>query len=183
MKFKDLHLRIFNGVYWWMLFGVGLVLASLGIWILISPLAWHSTISIVIASGLAFFGFFEIGFLIGNYKIVKQWGLTLIEGVIDLLLAFYLIKFSLLGTTIMPVVIGLWLLFRGSMVINYTTNFKGFKFLDWAWIILTTILIALLPLLFIEGAIIRYVDPLVWTSLCFILSGLFRSYLSLKLRL
>jgi uncharacterized membrane protein HdeD (DUF308 family) len=181
MKTKEFNFLGFSNQYWWLMFSAGVLFVCLGVWILASPVHRYESLGLLFAFGLIFSGFFEIIFAVGNHRSLQKWGLTLLAGIVDLFLGIYLIKVPLLTLMIMPLVLGLWLLFRGCMAINSTLSLRAYGVLDWVWLLFTGALIILLTLLIMGSPLVDFVNPVIWTAFCFILSGLFRVYLSLQL--
>ena len=182
MKAKVFNFYTFYMQYWWLMFSLGVLFVCLGIWILASPVQMYEPIGWFFAFGLTFSGAFEIIFAIGNSKFLQRWGLTLLGGIIDLALGIYLLKVPMLTLMIMPVVIGLWMLFRGCMAIDAVLQFRLFGILYWLWLIITGGLIIVLSLLILGRPLFEYVNAVVWTAFCFILCGIFRIYLSMQLK-
>lgn len=182
MKPKNINFIGYNAQYWWLMLLAGVLFVGLGIWILASPVASYLSLSLLFAFGMIFAGFFEIIFAIGNYKTLHGWGWTLAGGLIDLFLGIYLLNYPLLTMVVMPVIMGLWMLFRGCMAIGSSIELRAYGVLDWAWLLLTGVLIVLLSLLIIGSPLFSSVNIVVWTAFAFILSGIFRIYLSLQLK-
>lgn len=182
MKTKEFSFLSFYTQYWWLMFSAGVLFICLGVWILAAPVSMYQSIGMFFAFGLTFSGFFEGIFAVGNYKTLQKWGLTLVGGIIDLALGIYLMKVPMLTLMIMPVVIGLWMLFRGCMAIDNILGFKAFGILYWMWLIVTGGLMILLSLIILGSPLSEFVNAVIWTAFCFILSGIFRIYLSLQLK-
>lgn len=182
MKTKEINFIGYTTQYWWLMFSAGFLFIGLGIWILVSPVASYLSLSLLFAFGMIFSGFFEIVFAAGNYKTLHGWGWTLVGGIIDLFLGLYLLSLPLLTMVIMPIIIGLWMLFRGCMAIGSSLELRAYGILDWAWLLITGILIVILSLLIIGHPLFAAVSIVIWTAFAFVLSGIFRIYLSLQLK-
>jgi uncharacterized membrane protein HdeD (DUF308 family) len=182
MKTQNLKFIGFSSQYWWLMFSIGVLFICLGAWILATPVQTYESTGLIFAYGLTFSGFFEIIFAFGNHKTLHGWGWTLIGGLIDAALGIYLLRVPMLTLMIMPVVIGLWMLFRGCMAIDSTIRFRAYGVLDWLWLLATGLLIILLSSLLLANQLFGFVNVVVWTGFCFILSGVFRIYLSIQLK-
>jgi hypothetical protein len=182
MRIRGFNFLGFSTQYWWLMFSVGVLFICLGGWILASPVDSYMSLGFLFAYGLTFSGLFELIFAIGNHKTLHGWGWTLVGGGIDLALGIYLLKVPMLTLMIMPVVIGLWMLFRGCMAFNSTIELRTLGVLDWAWLFVTGVLIILLSILILGSPFFASINVVVWTAFCFILSGIFRIFLSLQLR-
>ncbi|MNL24488.1 hypothetical protein D3C87_1459230 [compost metagenome] len=182
MQTKDINFIGYNTQYWWLMFSAGVLFIGLGIWILVSPVASYLSLSLLFAFGMIFSGFFEVIFAIGNYKTLHGWGWTLAAGLIDLFLGLYLLNLPLLTMVIMPIIIGLWMLFRGCMAIGSSLELRAYGVLDWVWLLVTGILIVILSLLIIGHPLFAAINLVMWTAFALILSGVFRIGLSLQLK-
>lgn len=182
MKTKNVNFICYDSQYWWLMLAAGILFIGLGIWILASPVSSYLSLSILFACGMLFAGLFEVVFALGNRNSLDGWGWTLAGGMIDLFLGAYLLYLPLLSMVIMPLVMGLWMLFRGCMAIGSSLELRAYGVLDWAWLMVTGILIILLSVLIIGHPLFIAISVVVWTAFAFILSGIFRIYLSLQLK-
>ncbi|WGQ10629.1 DUF308 domain-containing protein [Pedobacter gandavensis] len=168
--------------YWWLMFCAGILFIGLGVWILASPVSSYLSLSLFFAFGMIFSGLFELIFAIGNRKKLHGWAWTMAGGLIDVSLGSYLLNYPLLTMVVMPIIIGLWMMFRGFMAISSSIELRAYGVLDWVWLLLTGILIVVLSLLIIGHPLLATINIVMWTSFAFILSGIFRIFLSLQLR-
>jgi len=168
--------------YWWLMFCSGMLFIVLGIWMLAAPVSSYLSLSLLFAFGMIFAGIFETTFAISNHKRLHGWGWTLSGGLIDIVLGSYLLNFPLLTMVVMPIIIGLWMLFRGFMAISSSIELRAYGVLDWVWLLLTGILIVVLSVLIIGDPFFGDINIVVWTAFAFLLSGIFRILLSLQLR-
>lgn len=182
MKTENLHAADYAAQYWWLMFCAGILFLGLGIWILASPVASYLSLSLLFAFGMIFSGLFELIFSIGNRKRLHGWGWTMTGGLIDVFLGVYLLNIPLLTMVVMPVIIGLWMLFRGFMAIGSSIELRAYGVLDWLWLLFTGILIVVLSLLIIGHPLFAAVNIVIWTAFAFILCGIFRIFLSLQLK-
>ncbi|MNL34206.1 hypothetical protein D3C87_1561690 [compost metagenome] len=68
------------------------------------------------------------------------------------------------------------------MAIGSSIELRAYGILDWVWLLLTGILIVVLSLLIIGHPLLSTINIVMWTAFAFILSGIFRIFLSLQLR-
>ncbi len=182
MKTKNINFIGYNTQYWWLMLFAGILFIGLGIWILAAPVDSYLSLSTLFAFGMVFAGVFEIIFAIGNHRALHGWGWTLAGGMIDLFLGSYLLNYPLLSMVVMPLIMGLWMLFRGCMAIGSSLELRAYGVLDWAWLLVTGVLIVLLSFLIIGNPLFAAISIVVWTAFAFILSGIFRVFLSLQLK-
>lgn len=182
MKTRDFNESEYAAQHWWLMFSAGVLFVVLGIWILASPVASYLALSWFFAFGMIFSGLFEVIFSIGNHKRLHGWGWIMAGGLIDIFLGTYLLNYPLLTMIVMPIIIGLWMLFRGFMAIGSSIELRAYGILDWLWLLFTGILIVLLSLFIIGHPLFAAINIVVWTAFAFILSGIFRIFLSLQLK-
>jgi len=168
--------------YWWLMLFAGVLLIGLGVWILASPVASYLSLSLVFAAGMVMTGSFEVIFSITNYKDVQGWGWTLAGGLVDLVLGVYLLYYPLLTMIVLPLIMGFWMLFRGFMAIGSSIELRAYGILDWGWLLFTGVMIILVALIILGNPLFGVINIVVWTALAFIISGIFRIYLSIKLK-
>jgi uncharacterized membrane protein HdeD (DUF308 family) len=167
---------------WWLLLVAGLTLLGLGIWVLASPLQSYLALSVILAFGIFSTGLFEIIFSIVNHKNMTSWGWTLLGGLLDLFVGGYLFLYPLITMAILPLVIGFWVLFRGVFAIGHSIDMRSNSFWEWGWLLLSGIFIVFFALMIIGNPAFGIMNIIFWTGLAFICAGIFRIYLSLKLR-
>ena len=182
MKTKNVSFIGYSTEYWWLMLSAGILFILLGVWVLLSPVSSYLSLSLLFSCGMLFAGVFEVVFAIGNRKTLHGWGWTLAGGMIDFSLGAYLMYLPLLSMVIMPLIMGLWMLFRGCMAIGSSLELRAYGVLDWTWLMATGVLIILLSLLIIGHPLFTALNVVVWTAFAFILSGIFRIYLSLQLK-
>ena len=121
-------------------------------------------------------------FSIMNHQSVRRWGWALTAGIIDLFVGGYLLNNPLITMVFLPLIVGLWMLFKGIMAIGDSLHIRSHGFADWKRLLFTAITIILLALLILACPVLGLENLILLTGLAFIVTGIFRIYLSLKLR-
>jgi uncharacterized membrane protein HdeD (DUF308 family) len=158
---------------WWVNLVLGLLFVSLGIWVFITPLASYVSLTIFFSIALATAGAFEIFASIFYRKGSRNWGWYLTGGIFDLLIGGYLL-FNLLTTmAILPIILAIWLFFRGMVAIGTSLKLRSWNHRSWGWMLaqgIATIIFALLVLFYpvIGGLSIVYA-----TAFAFLMLGIF----------
>jgi len=168
--------------HWWLMLFAGVLLIGLGVWVIIAPVDSYLSLSMTFAVGMVLAGLFEVMFSITNYKHIQGWGWTLAGGMIDLFLGAYLLYYPLLTMIVLPLIIGFWMLFRGFMAIGSSIELRAYGMMDWGWLMFTGIMIIVVALIILGNPLFGIINIIIWTALAFIISGIFRIYLALKLR-
>lgn len=182
MSTKNMNFIGYSMEYWWLMLLAGILFIGLGVWVLASPVDSYLALSQLFSFGMLFAGIFEVVFSIGNRKTLQGWGWTLAGGMIDFLMGGYLLNYPLLSMIVMPLILGLWMLFRGCLAIGSSLELRAYGVLDWIWLLVTGILILILSFLIIGSPLFAAINIVAWTAFAFILSGIFRIYLSLQLK-
>ncbi|MGZ3821459.1 MAG: HdeD family acid-resistance protein, partial [Mucilaginibacter sp.] len=149
--------------YWWLILLAGVLLISLGIWVITSPLQSYLALSMIFAIGMLAAGLFEVTFSAINYRSLEGWGWALVGGIIDLLIGGYLITYPTITMVILPLIVGVWLLFRGIMAIGNAFEMHYYGFADWWWFLVTGIAIILLALMILVEPTVGVTNIIIWT--------------------
>lgn len=168
--------------YWWLILLSGVLLIIVGIWVISSPLASYLSLSLLFAWGILLTGIFEIIFAISNHKGMDSWGWTLASGILDLVIGFYLLSYPAITLTVLPFILGFWLLYRGGSAIGSAFDMKSYGDKNWGWFLFLGIAIIFFGLMVLVNPVFGAANIIIWTGSAFIFAGIFRIYLSVKLR-
>lgn len=182
MKSRNYNVIGYDMRYWWNTFLSGILFVGLGLWISLSTEKSYLFLSLLLAIGLFTTGMFETLFSLLNRKAIKDWGWIFIGGFIDLILGIYLLSFPLLAMVLMPLIIGLWMLFRSFMTVSSPVNLKAAGLWDWIWLLITSIVLILPSLIILINPFFGLVNIVLCTGIAFIIAGIFRIYFSQQLR-
>ena len=141
--------------YWWLILLSGVLLIIVGIWVISSPIASYLSLSILFAWGILLTGIFEIIFAVSNRKGMDSWGWTLASGVIDLVIGFYLLSYPALTMTVLPFILGFWLLYRGGSAIGAAFDMKSYGDKNWGWFLFLGIAIIFFGLMVLINPVWR----------------------------
>lgn len=167
---------------WWLILLAGILLIGFGVWVIASPVVSYISISKVLAFCILATGIFEIIFALVNFKSIESWGWVLVSGLIDFSIGGYLFLYPLITMVILPIIVGLWLLFRGALSIANAIDLRAYGFNEWGWVLFAGILIVILAFVILTNPIFGVINIIIWTACAFIWAGVFRIILALKLR-
>jgi uncharacterized membrane protein HdeD (DUF308 family) len=182
MKRRNFNVVGYDKRYWRVLACSGILFICLGTWIIFSPEKTYFFFSLLLAIGMLAAGLFETIFSIFHIRKIKGWGWIFTGGMIDALLGVYLLNYPLLSLILMPMIIGIWMLFRGFMTVSSPLILKVLGVSDWIWLLLTSMALILPSLVILIYPIVGLVNVVVITGISFILSGIFRIFFSQQLR-
>lgn len=182
MKPRKFNVIGYDTRYWWLLLGGGVLFIVLGVWIILSPEKSYLFLSLLLAVGMLTTGLFESIFSLFHIHKIKDWGWIFVGGLVDTIFGIYVFNYPLLTMILMPLVIGIWMLFRGFMTISSPVTLKALGVKDWVWLMVTSILLILPSLVILIYPFFEFINVVKLTGVAFILSGAFRIFFSQQLR-
>jgi uncharacterized membrane protein HdeD (DUF308 family) len=182
MKKRNYNVIGYDTRYWWLLLGGGILFIVVGFWIIFSAQKTYLFLSMLLSIGMLATGLFETLFSLVNRKLIKDWGWIFGGGLIDFLLGLYFLEYPLLSLIFMPMVIGIWMLFRGFMTISSSVKLNMLGMVDWIWMMITSALLILPSIVILINPFVGLINIVRYTGAAFILSGLFRIFFSQQLR-
>lgn len=178
LLFKTIHNILRN---WWLLLINGLLLIGLGIWVIRSPFQSYLALSWLFAIGMIGTGILDVVFA-GTNRHSKRWIWWLLAGIADIIVGAFLFENRLLTIILLPLVVGLWTFYKGFMAIGDALHIRTYQFGDWRRLLFMALLAVLMASLLLLCPVIGIENIFLFSGLAFIAAGLFRVYLSLKLR-
>lgn len=166
---------------WWLLAAAGLLLLSIGIWVIRSPFQSYLTLSKVFAMGMIGTGLSDIFLAVFN-KHSKRRIWWLLAGIADIVIGIYLFNNILFTIILMPLVIGLWTLYRGVIAIGDVFHLRDFPMGNWHHLLIVAIAAVVMALFLLACPYIGIENIFLFSGLSFVAAGLFRLYLALILR-
>jgi len=165
--------RIFKN--WWLLGLKGLMLFALGLFAVFNP----STATGVLATYLGIAGILagtaEIAMALSN-RDREDWGSYLGEGVLDLLIGLlFLVRPEI--ANIIPIVLGIWILFSGASLLM-----RGLRGRVEGNYLIPSLLILVLGFLLVTNPFGAYVSLMAFLGVALIVIGLALMFVSWKLR-
>lgn len=171
-----------NHSYWWvpMLFGVIFIIT--GIWILKSPVESYEQITKMIGVIILVSGTTQILFTVGNRKAIPGWEFQATGGLIDLVIGIILILNPAILLRIITLFVGIWLIVNSITLIKRGLEARKEKRNFWKWELILGAMLLLLAILFLWHPMVIGFTIAIWSAWAFIILGVFRIALTLKLR-
>ncbi|MFN0257599.1 HdeD family acid-resistance protein [Pedobacter ureilyticus] len=182
MKRIYFSLISYDREYWWMIRTVGILFVLLGTWIILSKQQSYYLMGLLLAVGMQASGILEILFSFLNRKSIAEWYLIFMGGLIDLLLGAYLLNYPLISMVVMPMLIGIWMLFRAFMTMDSHIALSVMGIKNWIMVIVVSILLILPSMIILINPFFGMINVVVYTGAAFIVSGIFRIIFSQQLR-
>ena len=130
--------------HWWLMMLAGILCFALGIAVFVFPLESYVVLSILAGVLMLVVGAAQliIASTSGNYLVMR--GYMLVGGVIDLLLGFLLCIYPAVSMALLPVMLGIWMMYHAFMTIAFGGDLETFKVKGSGWTILGGIMLLLL---------------------------------------
>lgn len=167
---------------WWLSLFVGLVAICVGLIILVNPVASYYTFAVWLGVAILLSGIFGLMQSLSskNYFVHRGW--LMLASAADVIIGIVLILNALLSEVFMPVLLGVWLLYRGGTMLIQGFDLRNYGIKDAGWVVFYAALIVALaiavlwlPMTFGVEAVILFV------AIAFIAYGI--STISLAYRL
>lgn len=166
---------------WWILLIAGLLLIAVGIWVIDAPFRSYLALSWIFAVGMIGTGLADIFLALFN-RHSRRWVWWLLAGIADIIIGVFLFNNTLLTIILLPVVIGLWTLYRGVMAIGDVFHMRAYPFFNWHRLLITALAAVAMALFLLACPAIGIENIFLFSGLALVAAGIFRCYLSLKLR-
>ena len=167
---------------WGLLLFKGLVFIALAIYTFFHPVETLVALALYIGISLIITGIILIYAAFKTKNENPEWTSSLAEGAIDLLFGIVLITNPGLTVTVIPFIVGFWLMVLG--VILAANGFKARKEEDsnWSTILIGGIVLVILGYLMISKLFFGAFAITVWFGIGFLIVGLINVFIALGLR-
>ena len=132
---------------WWWFLIIGLMSLVAGIVTLAKPAEGYISLSILFSLIMACTGFSQIVFAISERQSLKNWGWTLVSGILDFTLGTFLMIYSSVTMVTLPFIVGFYLVFRAIYLIGASMDLNSLGMEGWGWLLTGGILLLVLGFL------------------------------------
>ncbi|MBS1656627.1 MAG: DUF308 domain-containing protein [Bacteroidetes bacterium] len=167
---------------WWWFLIVGLISLATGIIIFANPAATYIGLSFLFSLIMAGTGLSQIVFAVSERHSMKNWGWTLVSGILDFALGTFLMIFPFITMATLPFFVGFYLLFRGIYLIGASIELNSIGIKGWGWVLIGGIILFALAFLTLYYPAIGALGIITYSGYAFIVSGIFSIVLALQLR-
>lgn len=167
---------------WWipLLLGIGLI--ALGFWVFRNPGGTLLGLATFFTIMLFFSAIISIVFAVSNRETLQGWGWTLAGGVLELMIAFVLLRNPALAGLALNFLLGFWVMFRGITLVSLSFEMRDYDLANWGWVLVGGILASLLAFFILIDPLTGAVTIAVWAGLALIMAGIVNIFVSLMLR-
>ena len=169
--------------FWWSITIVGLILIVIGILMMFNPTISYLFLSSIIGIVIFISGLSNLALATNSHHIItgKMW--IFVSGIVEILFGFILIFSLSISATILPILLGIWILYKGINMIGISDDMNIMEIPGSGWTLLMgvmTIICAFIvlsqPLIFGTEAVI------IWISISLVMLGLALISYSLQLK-
>lgn len=182
--FENLITRASRAVkHWWLLMCAGVLAIIAGICVFAFPVESYVTLGVLFGVLMLVTGAAQliIASTSGNYLMMR--GYVVVGGVLDLILGIFLCVYPGVSLFLLPVMMGLWLMYHSFMIISLGGDMDTFRISGSGMTIVGGVLLLLLSIfVLVDPFSVGVVTVLVVAGVGLILLGLLMCSLSLMLR-
>ena len=113
---------------------------------------------------------------------MQGWGWTLVSGIIDLAIGFYLLSSPLVTMVTLPFIVGFWLLFNSFYLMGASFDLKHLGISDWGWLLFGSILMILVSMAVLYFPGFGVIGIIAVSAAALLIGGFLNILLSLRLR-
>ena len=168
--------------HWYLSLILGILFIVTGIWVLRTPIESYLALSMLFSITFFVNGIFEIVYSISNRKQLNSWGWLFAGGIVDLLFGLWLMSSPMVSIAILPFFVGFMLLFRSFAAIGLAVDMKSFGANGWGWLLALGILGMVFSFILLWNPMLAGLTIVIWTAWAFIAIGVFKIFLSFKLK-
>jgi hypothetical protein len=166
---------------WWLQITLGIVFIAFGAWIALVPKESYVGLNLFFAIAILLTGVFEIARAIKNKPFSRHWKWYFFGGVVDAVVGLVFLSNFELSLKLFPVILGLWIIFRGMLYITLSLEVRKNELATWFVLLFFGILIVSMGLLILFKPEIGSFTIVYATSIAFIVTGIFRVILGRSL--
>ncbi|MEC4113517.1 HdeD family acid-resistance protein [Myroides pelagicus] len=171
------HLSILRRIrssikHWYIPVLLGVFFVVSGIYIFSTPLTSYVALTSLFSILFLFSGVSELVFAIANRKELDNWGWLLFAGVIDTLLGIVLITSPLFSMSVLPIYIGITLMFKSFRGMTLAFELKDYGVKNWLGIFLLSLLGLIFSFMMVANLSFGAFTIVYWTAFTFIFIGI-----------
>ena len=182
--FEHLTSRVARTVkHWWLMLIAGLLCIAMGVVVFVFPMQSYVTLAILFGVLMLVVGATQlaVAYMSGNYLAMR--GYMIVGGALDLILGIFLCVYPNVTILIIPVLVGLWLMYHSFMIIAWGGDMETFNLGGSGLVIVGGILLLLFSIFILINPLSAGIATVVvLTGVGLIIFGVLTSLLSLKLK-
>lgn len=157
--------------YWWATLILGIAVFAVGILVLSFPGESYMSMAMLFAVLMLVSGIVQTAAAFTErYMVGRGWSAIL--GVFDMIFGIILLCSPGMSAMILPVLLGLWLMFRGVSLIGIASEMNHFNIPGMWWTIILGILLVLCSLMIFIHPIFGFQAVVLWVGVSLLMAGL-----------
>ena len=131
---------------WWLSAVVGMAMIALGFVVLLFPADSYYTIALWLGVAILLSGIINLvqSITSRNYFVHRGW--VIVASIADIIIGIVLMFNIMLSEVVLPLILGCWMLYRGSSMLVLGLDLRHYGARDAGWIILYAVAIVLLSI-------------------------------------
>lgn len=169
--------------HWWLMLLVGILVIIAGILVFVFPAQSYFALGVLFGILMLLSGAAQlvIAGTSGNYLVMRSY--VVIGGVVDLLLGLFLCIYPGVTMVVLPVFLGIWMLYHSFIIIAFGGDMDTFRIPDGGLVVIGGILLLLLSIMILINPLGTGVETvLLLTGIGIIIFGALLCVLSMKMR-
>ena len=169
--------------FWWAATIVGILLIIVGLIMMFYPEISYLFLSSIIGIVIFASGVSNLALATNSHHIItgKMW--IFISGIVEILLGFILIFSIAISATILPILLGIWILFKGINMVGVSDDMNIMEIPGSGWTLLMGIMTILCAFIVLSQPLIFGTETVVvWCSIALIMLGIAVINYSLQLK-
>lgn len=133
--------------HWWLMMLAGILCIAAGVVVFVFPMESYMTLAVLFGILMVIVGAAQlvIASTSGNYLAMK--GYMIAGGVLDLFLGIFLCIYPAVTAVLLPIMLGIWLMYHSFMMIAFGGDLETFKLNGSGWVVFGGILLLILSIL------------------------------------
>lgn len=169
--------------HWWLMLIAGVLSIGAGMLVFCKPLDSYLTLSIIFGVLMLATGIAELVTSLTSRNYFMTRGYNVVGGILDLILGVFLCIKPQITLVMLPVFLGIWMMFHSFMTIGFGGDMNGLHVKGAGWIIAEGAVLLLLSLLIIMNPFsLGIASVVILTGMGLILFGAMLIFGSLRLR-
>jgi len=170
-----------NTKYWWLQVLLGIVFILCAFWFLITPIAAYVSFTLVFSCLILSTGVVEVINALSMINTSSKWSLYLTSALIDLFFGAILLWREDLTLEILPVLLGVWLVFRSFQLFFLYGGLKRKSNGSNWWTLVAALLMLLFAIAILANPILGELTLVYTVSFAFFIMGLYKVTLGYRL--
>ena len=169
--------------HWWLMLIAGLLCIVMGILVFVFPMESYLTLSILFGVLMLLVGAAQliIASTSGNYLAMR--GYLVVGGVLDIILGIFLCVYVGASLIVLPVMMGLWLMYHSFMLIAFGGDLEVFDLNGSGLVIVGGVLLLLLSILVLVNPLSAGIATvIIFAGIGLLILGVLLTMISLKMK-